>query len=43
VPLQEVFKNLIRKRLFGSEKPPEIPDGRRTALDPSTRVPKEEE
>jgi hypothetical protein len=34
VPLQEVFNNLIKQRLFGSEKPPEIPDGRKTALDP---------
>jgi hypothetical protein len=32
-PLQEVFNNLIRQRLFGSEKPPEIPDGSKTALD----------
>jgi hypothetical protein len=34
VPLQEVLNNLIRQRLFGSEKPPEIPDGRKTAVDP---------
>jgi hypothetical protein len=34
VPLQEVFNNLIKQRLLGSEKPSEIPDGRKTALGP---------